>query len=129
MKTGKGILWLLGLLLAAALPAMAGAQSAPAPALKYPWQPQEPQGTYTQTWHDGFRAGATAANQDIDQRVKPNPERHATYSHPDLAPIASEQFQAGFDYAYHAVVDHRFNPAAGQVPQYLGYYGSEYGPY
>lgn len=117
MKPRKGVLLSAGLLLVPAVPAIAVAQSAPAPALKYVWQPQEPQGYYPQTWHDGFRAGATAANQDIDQKVKADPKRHGDYSHPDLAPVASEDFQAGFAYAYQAVVAHRFDPAAGVVPQ------------
>ena len=129
MNTRRGILWSVGLLAAAGLPAIAAAQSAPAPALKYPWQPEEPQGYYTQSWHDGFRAGATAANQDLDQKVKADPDRHRDYTHPDLPPVAGEDFQAGFDYAYRAVVEHRFNPAAGQVPYYSGNYELDYGPY
>lgn len=128
MKIWKAILWSLGLLVAG-VPAIAAAQSAPAPALKYPWQPQEPQGYYTQTWHDGFRAGAAAANLDLEKKIKPDIARHTTYRNPDLAPVASEDFQAGFAYAYQTVVAHRYNPAAGVVPPYLSYYGSEYGPY
>lgn len=129
MKTRRGTFCFAGLLAAAALPAIAIAQSAPPPALKYPWQPEEPQGSYTQSWHDGFRAGATAANQDLEQKVKAAPDRHSDYSHPDLAPVASQDFQAGFAYAYNAVVAHRFNPAAGHVPHDSGNYDLDYGPY
>lgn len=130
MNLRKGILWSLGLALAAAVPAIAAAQSAhaPAPALKYPWQPEEPQGHYTQTWHDGFRTGATAANQDLNSKVRPDLNRHVTYDHPDLAPVASEDFREGFAYAYQAVVAHRFSPDAGQASQGSGNYGYAYTP-
>lgn len=129
MEVRTIILWSLGMALPAVLPGIAAAQSAPKPALQYPWQPEEPQGAYPQAWHDGFRAGATAANQDLDQRVKASPDRHSSFTHPDLAPVASDDFQAGFTYAYEAVVQHRFNPAAGTVPHYTANYDLDYGPY
>jgi hypothetical protein len=72
----------------------------------FPWQPEEPQGYWTQTWHDGFRAGATAANADVHDELPPDPERHAQYSQPDLAPMANEDFRDGFQAAYELVRDH-----------------------
>jgi hypothetical protein len=106
----KAIPWALGLVIAAGSATMCRAQAP----FAYNWQPEEPQGAYTQTWHDGFRAGATAANADIAQKLQSrknlqlDPDRHTMYTHPDLAPIASEEFQAGFAFAYQEVVDHRY---------------------
>lgn len=106
----KAIPWVLGLAIAAGS-ATVGFAQAP---FAYNWVPEEPQGPYTQTWHDGFRAGATAANADIQQKIQADkklqldPGRHAMYRHPDLAPIESEEFQAGFSFAYQEVVDHRY---------------------
>jgi DNA-binding transcriptional LysR family regulator len=88
-------------------PALAAQTNDPPP---YPWQPEEPQqGYWTQTWHDGFRAGATAANQDVRAKLPPDPERHAHYSKPDLAPVASEEYRAGFVAAYNLVQQHFAN--------------------
>lgn len=108
----RALFWVLGLAIAAGGSSVGFGQAAP---FQYNWQPEEPQGPYTQTWHDGFRAGASAANADMEKKLQQHdnsmqldPGRHATYQHPDLAPIASEEFQAGFAFAYQEVVDHRY---------------------
>lgn len=120
MKNIRLLPWLLGVLISAAFTAVAAGQQ-----LKYPWQPEEPQGYQNQTWHDGFRAGATAANLDLGKKLAPDLNRHPGYRTPDLAPVAGEEFRAGFEYAYQAVVDHRFSPGAGYVPHYSGYYEAD----
>jgi hypothetical protein len=103
MKTRKAIAWGFAL-------AMAAAASAPAVAQQvspWPWSPEEPQGYYTQTWHNGFRAGEVAANRDMNAKSTPELSRHADYRNPDLGPISDEVFQEGFRFAYQAVVDFR----------------------
>ena len=66
-------------------------------------------GIYTQTWHDGFRAGEDAANHDMSAKSPPDLGRHADYRDPDLGPISREQFREGFRFAYQAVVDFRLH--------------------
>jgi len=103
MKVRSAVTWGLGLAMAAAT-ASAVAQASP-----WPWSPQEPQGTFTQTWHNGFRAGEDAANRDLDTKTPPDLSRHAGYRNPDLAPVATEEFQEGYRYAYQAVVNYRLH--------------------
>jgi hypothetical protein len=98
----KTVAWLLVAILAGT-PAFAG-QARPDP--PNPWQPEEPQGYWSQTWHDGFRAGATAANADVRAELAPDPDRHRLYRQPDLAPMAGEDFRDGYLAAYKLVRDH-----------------------
>ena len=72
----------------------------------YPWQPEEPQGHWSQTWHDGFRAGASAANRDAHDEVPLNLSNHQQFRRPDLAPVASQDFRDGYQAAYDMVRDH-----------------------
>ncbi len=109
MKTRKAISWGFALAMAAAASGPAVAQVSPSPWL---WSPEEPQGYYSQTWHDGFRAGEVAANLDMNAKNAPDLSRHADYRHPDLGPISDEQFQDGFRFAYQAVVDFRLHRVA-----------------
>ena len=105
MRFRRAVSWGLGCVLAAA--ANAVAQASP-----WPWSPQEPQGYFTQTWHNGFRAGEDAANHDLNAKFSPDLSRHAEYRNPDLAPVATEQFREGFRFAYQAVVNYRLHQAA-----------------
>jgi len=107
VKPGKAIIAGLGLVVTALAAAPGFAQASP-----YPWSPQEPQGSYSQTWHNGFRAGEDAANRDLTAKFSPALSRHADYRQPDLAPIAAEQFREGFRFAYQAVVDYRLHHVA-----------------
>jgi len=112
MKTRNAIAWGFALALAAAAaPAVAQASPSPSP---WPWSPEEPQGYYTQTWHNGFRAGEVAANQDMDAKLLPDLRRHADYRKPDLGPISDESFQEGFRFAYQAVADFRLHQIPNQ---------------
>jgi hypothetical protein len=104
MKVRNALAWGLGLAMASATAASAVAQASP-----WPWSPQEPQGSFTQTWHNGFRAGEDAANQDLNTKTSPDLGRHSDYRNPDLAPVATEEFQEGFRFAYQAVVDFRLH--------------------
>ena len=123
MKRPGSAAWILALALAAGCSALANAQQA-SPWL---WAPEEPQGYLTQTWHDGFRAGETAANQDLNhdleakQQPKPDMNRHTDYRSPDLAPVEAEQYQEGFRYAYESVVDHRLNHVSNPNPPDYAY--------
>ncbi len=92
--------------------AAAGSSLAVAQASPWPWFPEEPQGIYTQTWHDGFRAGGVAANRDITAKLLPELNRHPEYRKPDLSPIAAGDFRDGFRFAYQAVVDLRLHRIA-----------------
>lgn len=71
-----------------------------------PWQPEEPQGHWSQTWHDGFRAGAAAANADAHAERPLDISQHREYRRPDLAPMAREDFRDGYQEAYDLVRDH-----------------------
>lgn len=102
MNTRKAMAWGFALAMAAAASTPAVAQASP-----WPWSPEEPQGYYSQTWHDGFRAGEDAANHDMTANSTPDLGRHADYRKPDLGPISDEQFREGFRFAYQAVVDFR----------------------
>jgi len=104
MRTPGAIV--LGLASVLFFAASAGAAIKPSP---WPWFPEEPQGYYTQTWHDGFRAGEIAANQDMTEKILPDLNRHAGYRNPDIGPISDEEFQDGFRFAYQAVVDFRLH--------------------
>jgi hypothetical protein len=116
MKTRNAIAWGFALVMAGAASASAIGQASP-----WPWSPEEPQGYYTQTWHNGFRAGEDAANHDMTANSTPDLGRHAQYQNPDLGPISTEQFQDGFQFAYQAVVEFRLHRAANPN-------GAEYGP-
>lgn len=118
MRARSAITWGFGLAMAAAPVALA--QASPSP---WPWSPQEPQGYFTQTWHNGFRAGEDAANRDLNTKIAPDLSRHADYRNPDLAPIATDQFQEGFLFAYQAVVDYRLHHASNANSA-----ASDYGP-
>jgi hypothetical protein len=107
MKIQKAITWGFFLTLVAVGSAPAIAQVSP-----WPWSPEEPQGYYSQTWHDGFRAGEVAANQDMSASDAPDLSRHADYRNPDLGPISDEQFREGYQFAYQAVVDFRLHHVA-----------------
>lgn len=96
--------WMFVLALAAGPPVAIQAQQSPPP--PNPWQPEEPQGHWSQTWHDGFRAGVAAANQDVRAKLRPDPTRHAQFNKPGLGPMESEDFRDGFQYAYSLVCDH-----------------------
>jgi hypothetical protein len=102
MNTRKAMAWGFALAMAAAASTPAVAQASP-----WPWSPEEPQGYYSQTWHDGFRAGEDTANHDMSANRSPDLCRHADYRKPDLGPISDEQFREGFRFAYQAVVDFR----------------------
>jgi len=69
MKTPGAIV--LGLASVLFFAASAGAAIKPSP---WPWFPEEPQGYYTQIWHDGFRAGEIAANQDMTEKIEALPQ-------------------------------------------------------
>jgi len=102
MRARNAIVRGVGVAIVAAASAVAVAQASPSP-----WFPEEPQGYYTQTWHDGFRAGGVAANLDINAELLPDLSRHVEYRNPDLSPMSTEDFQDGFRFAYEAVVDFR----------------------
>lgn len=102
MKTSGSLNLLLSLVLIGFSAAAIHAQQQP----PNPWQPEEPQGYWSQTWHDGFRAGADAANQNVRAGQPSNPARSDQFSHPDLAPMAREDFREGFSDGYQAVYDH-----------------------
>jgi hypothetical protein len=116
MKTRKAIVWGSALAMGAAAFAPAVAQESP-----WPWSPEEPQGYYAQTWHDGFRAGEDAANHDLSANRPPWPGRHAGYRNPDLGPISDEQFREGFRFAYKAVVNFRLYHVANPSSAAYGY--------
>jgi len=116
MKTRKTIAWGFALAVAAATSATAVAQPSP-----WPWSPEEPQGYYSQTWHDGFRAGEVAANRDMNANRPPNLSRHADYRKPDLGPISDERFREGFRFAYQAVVDFRLHHVANPDSEAYGW--------
>jgi hypothetical protein len=103
--------------------AMAATASASAAvhASRWLWSPEEPQGYYTQTWHDGFRAGEVAANHDMSADRRPDLNRHADYRNPDLGPISDEEFQEGFRFAYQSVVDFRLHHIANPDNAAYGY--------
>ncbi len=107
MNTRKAMAWGFALAMAAAASTPAVAQASP-----WPWSPEEPQGYYTQTWHNGFRAGEDAANHDMTANSTADLSRHAQYRNPDLGPISTEQFREGFQFAYQAVVDFRLHHVA-----------------
>lgn len=124
MKHPGSVRWVLAVILLAGCAALARAQQA-SPWL---WVPEEPQAYFTQTWHDGFRAGGTAANQDINhdleakQQPNPNPSRHTDFRRPDLAPVEASQFQEGYRYAYQSVVDHRLYHVSNPNPPDYAYW-------
>jgi hypothetical protein len=107
MRFRSAIAWGFGLTMTVAAAATALAQASP-----WSWSPQEPQGSYSQTWHNGFRAGEVAANHDLIAKGIPDLSDHADYRNPDLAPVATEQFREGYRFAYQAVVDFRMRHAA-----------------
>jgi hypothetical protein len=102
MGSTKSLALVFGLALAGISAAAVHAQQQP----PNPWQPEEPQGYWSQTWHDGFRAGADAANQNVRAGQPPSPARSDQFSHPDRAPMAREDFREGFSDGYQAVYDH-----------------------
>lgn len=105
MKPSKAVVLLLGLALVG-VPSLTlhAQQQEKQPFHAYP--PEEPQGDYSQTWHDGFSAGRTAANDDVQAGLVAKPDRHKEFNRPDLGPMASEDFRQGFRYAYQAVYSH-----------------------
>ena len=106
MKFQKSLPWIFALALAAG-PALAiHAQQSQQKEPPNPWWPVEPQGQWSQTWHDGFRAGADAANADVKAQRPSNPASHAQFNKPDLGPMASEDFRDGFQYGYNLVSAH-----------------------
>lgn len=116
MKIQKAIVWGFAAAMAAATCAPAVAQPSP-----WLWFPEEPQGYYTQTWHDGFRAGEVAANQDMSAKSQPDLSRHADYRNPNLGPISDELFREGFRFAYDAVVDFRLHHIANSDSAVYGW--------
>lgn len=103
MKIAAG---LLAVILAGARVLAQQAAPPQRPQAPNPWQPEEPQGHWSQTWHDGFRAGASAANRDAHDEVPLSLAKHQQYRHPDLAPMASEDFRDGFEAAFNRVREH-----------------------
>jgi hypothetical protein len=106
MKSTKLVVLLLGLALVGVPSASVYAQEQEQKQPFHAYPPEEPQGSYPQTWHDGFNSGRDAANHDVEAGVPAKPARHKEYSHPNLAPVASEDFREGFRVGYEAVYDH-----------------------
>jgi hypothetical protein len=110
MKFHKALPWLFAMALAVGPAVAIHAQQSQQKEPPNPWWPVEPQGPWSQTWHDGFRAGADAANADVKAKRAPDPDRHAQFKQPDLGPMASEDFRDGFRYAYSLVSAHAAQP-------------------
>lgn len=105
MKSRKVLVLLLGLTLVGVLSAAIYAQQ-PSDKPFNAYAPEEPQGSYSQTWHEGFHIGVNAANDDVKDGLPARPSRHKEFARPDLAPMATEDFQEGFRYGYQAVYEH-----------------------
>jgi hypothetical protein len=71
-----------------------------------PWQPNEPQGSWSHAWHSGFHDGIEAARHDMDARRPPDPDRHDNFRHPDLPREERADFREGFRRGYQMVYDH-----------------------
>lgn len=106
MKPSKAVVLLLGLALVGVPSIALHAQQQQDKQQFHAYPPEEPQGDYSQDWHDGFSAGRTAANDDVQAGLVAKPDRHKEYSRPNLGPMASEDFREGFRYAYQAVYSH-----------------------
>jgi hypothetical protein len=70
------------------------------------WNPDEPQGNWSQAWHSGFHDGIEAAHHDIDAHRPPDPDRHDKFRHPDLPRDERGEFREGFRRGYQMVYDH-----------------------
>lgn len=104
MKTAKtAMVLLLGAALAGPAGLVVYAQEGPPGA----WQPQEPQGNWSEVWHRGFHAGVDAARHDIDAGRPPDPRRHEEFRHPhDMPPDQRHDFREGFRRGYRMVYEH-----------------------
>jgi hypothetical protein len=105
MKSRKAAVLLLGLSLVG-VPSTAIYAQQVTDKTFYAFAPEEPQGSWSQTWHDGFHVGVNAANDDVRGGLASRPSRHKDFSRPNLAPMASEDYREGFNYGYQAVYDH-----------------------
>jgi|SRR5579875_973636 len=101
MKIAKPTVWILGLALL----------SGPAFIAVYAqdWEPQEPQGSWSNAWHSGFRDGVDAARHDIDAHRPPDPDHHDKFRHPDLPRDQRHDFREGFRRGYRMVYDHQMH--------------------
>jgi hypothetical protein len=83
---------------------MAIAQEGPPP--PGAWEPQEPQGNWSQTWHTGFHEGVEAARHDVQAGQPPDPNRDERFRHPDAPPDQRRDFREGFRRGYQMFYDH-----------------------
>lgn len=103
MKNRTAIAWIIGLTLASGPVTMA------AMAQEGQWEPVEPQGQWSDAWHQGFHAGVDAARHDLDAGRQPDPEHHPRFRHPDVPPPMRHDFREGFRRGYHMVVEYRMH--------------------
>lgn len=103
MKKAKTTLVLaLGMALTGATGLAVYAQGPPPGA----WQPDEPQGNWSQAWHSGFHDGIEAARHDVDSGKPPDPRRHDNFRHPDLPRDQRNDFREGFRRGYRMFYEH-----------------------
>ena len=103
MRNRTAIAWIIGLTLASGPVTMA------AIAQEGQWEPVEPQGQWSQAWHQGFHEGVDAARHDLDAGRHPDPEHHEKFRHPDVGPELRHDFREGFRHGYNMVVEHRMH--------------------
>jgi hypothetical protein len=108
MNNKKTAAWLIGLALAAA-PAMTlyGQDGPPPPPPPGAWQPQEPPGSWSQIWHQGFHEGVEAARHDIQSGRPADPDHHESFRHPNVPPDQRHDFREGFRRGYQAFLEHQ----------------------
>jgi hypothetical protein len=106
MNRRNPTMMLLGLALAGvpAMTAVAVAQQGPPP--PGAWEPQEPQGNWSQAWHSGFHEGVEAARHDMQAGRQPDPDHHERFRHPDVPPDQRRDFREGFRRGYHMFIEH-----------------------
>lgn len=105
MKNLKAITWALGLALAAGpvmIPTIATAQEGQ-------WEPQEPQGQWSDAWHHGFHEGAEAARRDLRENRRTDMDDHDQYRHPNVPREMRRDFREGFARGYHMVMEHNMH--------------------
>lgn len=103
-KTRTALALVLGIALTGGTGLAVLAQGPPPPGA---WEPQEPQGSWSNAWHSGFHDGIDAARHDVDAGRPPDPRRHDKFRHPDLPRDQRDDFREGFRRGYHMVYEHR----------------------
>ena len=97
MRNLKAVSWVLGLALAAGPAMIATAQEGQ-------WEPVEPQGQWSDAWHQGFHEGVEAARHDLYNRRHADMDDHQQFKHPDVPHDMRRDFREGFRRGYNMVM-------------------------